>query len=107
MSKPDWRDIHLDPPEGKDPVLVWHAYQGCLIMTPEDCLKNRFVTHWMNVPGGKWIRTSKRRPGKNDADIWGCVIARNAWYDQLEVTGWRQFADDRKYSHWQRTPEPP
>lgn len=50
-----WIDIKERPPTRRDVdqwncVMVWHRYQGCMIMGLEYAIKNSLVTHWRHTP---------------------------------------------------------
>ena len=32
-------------------VLVWHEFNGCMLYSWDRITHNRFITHWMVLPG--------------------------------------------------------
>lgn len=87
-------------------LLIYHVYRGVIAEKWEKRRDTPMYTHWRPMPKKGWIEARDRRPNGEDADIFGCVLARHE-YDGIRVTGWHQFECDKYWSHWQRTPEPP
>ncbi len=72
----------------------------------EQAIRNRFITHWREIDSGKWIDSNRRKPTKQDADEYDCVISRNRW-DEVSMAGWHRFEAESTLTGWQRPPEPP
>ena len=56
----------------------------------------------------KWVKTSERKPTKEDADELGCVLVCIATTKVIITATWYDVnADPEFYSYWQPTPQPP
>jgi hypothetical protein len=70
----------------------------------DSVIADRLIQNGVTIQ--EWVRTSKRKPTKEDADKLGCVLA------YIDVTGiiltipWYDVVPEI-YSHWTATPQPP
>ena len=104
MSNNGWRELDACPETGR--ILVWHVYQGVMVVDAEAAKKNRFHAYWQKVPES-WIRTADRLPDKADADAYDCVIVKDKW-DDIRMIGWHQVpAMACEIVSWQSMPVPP
>lgn len=87
-------------------LLIWHVFRGVVVEAYEHRHDTDMYTHWMAIPRRGWVASVERKPAKEDADVMNCVLARHA-YDGIIVTGWRRFEEEKRLTHWRRTPEPP
>ena len=102
-----WISLSDSPVATHDgPIIVWHVYSGVMVESREHALRNRFMTHWQEINTGAWIRTADRKPTKEDADIYDCVISLNKWGD-VSMAGWHRFERESCLICWQRPPSPP
>ena len=104
-----WTDMQAKRANGGDPdepVLIWHSFQGAVVIPRGRSIDNRFYTHWREIDDGAWIDKSERAPNEGDADKTNCVIARYRW-GEVTMAGWWRVRDDGDFTQWQRTPEPP
>ncbi|MBR3741110.1 MAG: hypothetical protein IKQ80_07510 [Clostridia bacterium] len=102
MCNDGWRTMETCPDDGH--VLVWHIYQGVMVVEAQEARKNRFHAWWRHVPD-KWINAQDKLPVKEDADAYNCVIALDKW-GEVRLIGWHRFPLTEIIG-WQRTPEPP
>ena len=106
MKRPDgWIRERPDIPD-KTSILIWHVFQGVLVCRAAEWNQNRFFACWRPVPEIGWTMATDRRPTKQDADSYNCVLARDA-EGMTKVTGWHQFETNRHLIRWMNTPEPP
>ena len=101
-----WVGIDRPIAAGDAPVIVWHVYSGVMVEQRDRATSNRFMTHWREIDDEAWISTRERKPTKEDADQYDCVISRNRWGD-VAMAGWHRFEHETDLTHWQRTPPPP
>lgn len=87
-------------------LLIWHRYQGVMAVQWGHRHDYHMATHWRAMPRKGWIRREERLPDKDDADVYGCVLARHE-FDGIKVTGWHQLARDKYLTHWRPTPAGP
>lgn len=110
MSGNDWTTITTSPLDAgfaaSDVILVWHVYQGVMVIPCEKYATNPFFTHWRGVDENAWVKRAERMPGKKDADPLNCVIARDE-LGNVVVTGWHRVDDDGDFTQWQTPPPPP
>ena len=87
-------------------VLVWHVFQGTMVIPAARVRPNPMYSHWMRVPEDGWIDKADRLPSAEDGDAQNCVLIQ---YDEdgIVVSGWHRFQRDRFCRAWQRTPPPP
>lgn len=107
MAHDGWLDI-ADAPAGMEDdrmILVWHAYQGVLVVPFFRLRKNRFNLLWQELPE-TWIETEQRQPTRADADVQGAVIARNI-YGEVRTLGWQQVKPESIERQWAPPPPPP
>lgn len=71
ISMPD-RAPAAEDADAYECVLVWHIWQGMMVMKWHQVDKNRFISHWMPPPGAPgdqselrkaWEREIERRYG--------------------------------------------
>lgn len=67
ISIPD-RAPTKDDADAYECVLVWHIWQGVMVMKWHQVGQNRFVSHWLPTPGA---------PGN-------CSELRKAWEQEIE-----------------------
>ena len=91
---------------GDGPVLVWHVYSGVMVEERDHATANRFMTHWQEIDTEAWIDARQRRPTREDADAYDCVISQNKWGD-VAMAGWHRFEREASLIRWQHAPEPP
>lgn len=89
-----------------DMILVWHTYHGVMVERRSRYHDNRFYSHWMEIDNRKWISITTRKPTKEDADVYSCVIARNRWGETM-TAGWHRFRHESDLVAWQHPPEAP
>lgn len=87
-------------------LLVWHVYRGVVVETWENRRATPMYTHWISMPRRGWVASVERLPTAEDANVTNCVLARHC-LDGIMVTGWRRFEDEKRLTHWMRTPPPP
>lgn len=103
----DWIEISKHPiAAGDAPVIVWHVYSGVMVEQRDRAATNRFMTHWREIDAEAWIDTEDRRPTREDADAYDCVISQNRWGD-VGMAGWHRFEHEPILTRWQRAPDPP
>lgn len=102
-----WRSLSEGKPEENEGmVFVWHRYQGVLYV-PWDRMHNRFYQYWMPTNGTiRWNDATEIRPTQADADVMGCVLAKDA-QDNVRLAGWHAFDASALYTHWAILPEKP
>lgn len=86
-------------------VLVWHAYQRCMVYDCEKARDNRFIAYWQEIPD-RWISVRDRKPGQEDANPLGVVIVTDT-HGNVRLRGWQQAAGEAEITHWMPTPEAP
>lgn len=91
---------------GEGPVIVWHVYSGVMVEERDNATRNQFMTHWREIDTEAWIDARKRRPTKQDADAYDCVISRNKW-GHVDMAGWHRFEREDSLIAWQHPPDPP
>ena len=105
MDSNEWLELSANPAEDERPVVVWHVFQGVMVVRAANLRKNRFNTYWMEVPDG-WIDPNDRLPTREDADTQNCVIVRTTHGD-VTVRGWHQVGQNGEIVQWMRPPKPP
>lgn len=102
-----WLELNKRPPKRDERrILVWHVFQGVMLARADECRKNRFFTHWRELPAEGWIRAEDRHPARQDADEYSCVLAWDE-HDGPHITGWHQFAGKTSLTRWMPVPEGP
>lgn len=92
-------------------VIIFNDYWG-VTRTVEEFV-NVFVSNGVTIAadtnvGDKWVRTSERKPTKEDADELGCVLVCIATTKVIIAATWYDVnAEPEFYSYWQPTPQPP
>ena len=87
-------------------LLIWHVFRGVVAEEWARRHDTPMFTHWQAMPRRGWIASADRLPGREDANIMNCVLARHE-YDGIMVTGWHRFGHEKRLTHWMRTPAPP
>lgn len=107
MARDGWRKIGKRlPRENEDRrILVWHAYQGVLVVPFSHLHDNRFFLCWQELPE-QWIATAERLPTREDADAQGAVISLNR-HGEVRTLGWHQIRPSSIEEHWMPPPPPP
>lgn len=92
--------------EGGLQLLAYHLYAGVVVIARAEHLKNRFYTHWAEIPQDGWVRTANRPPRQGDADIYGCVLAQTdkGLYCVRHIS---RAQDAAKVPMWRPMPEKP
>lgn len=130
MSEITWYALEERMPTEADAdpwgcVLCWNSHDGMMLTgyKNEYRLSPTRSTHWARVPqgpkygAGSWVPMPKeggfsvpgsRKPEREDADPWGCVMIWDALNGAI-VCGWREERKmDRPYvTHWMKTPDAP
>lgn len=104
-----WIEMSNDPiaaGDERERIIVWHVYSGVMVTERRHAIENRFMTHWRTIDAGAWIESSERRPTREDADAYECVISRNKW-GVVSMAGWHRFWNEDELTAWQHPPEPP
>lgn len=102
-----WIDLSTSPiAAGDGPVIVWHVYSGVMVERRDRATSNRFMTHWQEIDNDAWIDARNRKPTKEDADAYDCVISQNTWGD-IGMAGWHRFEHEAELFRWQHAPDPP
>ncbi len=91
---------------GEGPVIVWHVYNGAMVVKREYAIENSFFSHWREIDNEAWIDARKRKPTRDDADEYGCVLSQNKW-GEASVAGWHRFEREPYLVAWQHMPDPP
>lgn len=86
-------------------ILIWHVFQGVMVGKCEEWKNNRFFSHWKTV-GTDWVSAKDRKPRREDADVYSCVISRNE-HGEVGIAGWHRFEREPALMYWQSPPEPP
>ena len=94
-----------DEEEPNRPVLVWHRYQGAVLAGALTLRQNRYNAAWMEIPD-EWIDMRERRPTKEDADQYGCVLVRHRNGD-IRIQSYNPRLWSERYECWMRLPERP
>jgi len=102
-----WIDLSTSPiAAGDGPVIVWHVYNGVMVERRDRPASNRFMTHWQEINETAWIDAGERKPTKEDADAYDCVISQDRWGD-IGMAGWHRFEREPCLIRWQHVPDPP
>ena len=91
---------------GDSRIIVWHIYQGVMVVGREEAAENPFMTHWREIDDDAWISAEDRMPTKDDADVCGCVISQDRW-GEARTAGWHRFGRESSLVRWQHPPERP
>lgn len=108
MGLNGWISLSERPPNTRDgeQILVWHVFQGTMIVRRVDCHRNHFYSHWQKIPADGWVSALFRKPQVTECDLWQCVLAYHDT-DGFKVTGYHQFLWDKHLIFWRSAPEPP
>lgn len=102
-----WIKLSERAPQAKNgKVLIWHDYQGVMVISAEKLPAGRFVRYWMPLPEEGYTPISERRPDKTDADRYGCVIGINK-LNGAEMTVLERTENTDLFTAWMRAPEGP
>lgn len=103
-----WIDLKERVPTEKDGelVLVWHVFQGSMIIDYDKHSDNPFYAYWQTIPEDEWIDPREREPIREDSDAWNCVLTHHEIYG-YKVTGWHRVSASTAYTRWRRLPKPP
>ena len=96
----------LPDADGEMQILAYHVYAGVMVTGRCEYLKNRFYTHWAEIPDGGWINTAFEKPTMLDADISGCVLGqrKDGLYAPVHIS---RAQDAEKVPRWRPMPEKP
>ena len=107
-NKVIWHKISDGMPahEGGMQLLAYHLYAGVVVIARAEYLKNRFYTHWAEIPAEGWINTAAEKPMLIDADISSCVLGQRAdgIYAPVHISRAR---DAEKVIRWRPMPAKP
>ena len=87
-------------------IIVYHRFTGVMVVERGEAIENPFMTHWQEIDDSAWIDTETRKPTREDADLFQCVISQDRW-GEVNMAGWHRFEHEERLVRWQPAPCPP